>query len=85
MFRHSQESTPGRVGSVRDFGADRVNRYGSDVLEFAKTQRPDAIDQYDQRRRRVVVGQKSIPHNFETCMRNYAILGLTHYVTICAT
>ena len=47
LFRQSQ-STTGRVGSVNDFLAGRVNRSSSDVLQlleqkFTKTQRPDAI------------------------------------------
>ena len=41
------ESIAGRVGSVHDFGTGRVN------WKFAKTQRPDAIVPYDQRRRQV--------------------------------
>ena len=61
------ESTPGRVRSVHDLGTSRVNRDGSDVLEllwrkFTKTQRADAI----VRMTSGVVGQKCIPHNFET-------------------
>jgi len=34
LFRQTNsESTAGRVGSVHDFGAGRLNRNGSDVLE----------------------------------------------------
>jgi len=48
LFRQSQ-STAGRVGSVHDFLAGRVNRNGSDVLELGyssgnlRKQQPDAI------------------------------------------
>ena len=50
--------------------------------KFTKTQRPDAIVLYDQRRRGPV---KVSFITSKRCMRNYATLGLTHYVTSCAT
>ena len=81
------ESTVGRVTrirSVHNFWTGRLNRNGSDVLEllwqkYTKTQQPDTVVLYS------IVGQKVSLITSTRCMWKYGTLGLTHYVTMCAS